>query len=264
LAGQITPGINFEVSNLSYTPFLSSIFDGSSTTSYECIGKEDGQLQVGSVKVRRADETLVVLLLSNKSAQTLTDITTTVQVPEHFSFELQADPLIRIPPDTKTFSLSALPPSKTALEVIRMKHKKLGFNLAVIAQVQYTSEGQRTIVSDCNVFVEISDLLRPHDITIDAVGKVWHAHSHESKAKFTPATPVTSSSALLARFKTELSVHTVQVIRNEGIGAASLLNSELLLLMHVLVLPQSVDITVRSKDKSFTEVVMRYLHKLML
>jgi hypothetical protein len=239
---------------------MGSITDGSPTTSYERIGKEDDLLQVGFVKVLRAEETLVVLMLSNKSTYTLSDVTTTVQIPDHFSAELSADPLVRI--NAKTFSLAALPSARTVLEVISIKHKKHGYGLAITSQVQYTCEGRRANVSDCNIPVEINDLLRPHVITIEVVGKVWALHTHESKAKFTPATPVGSSSALLTRLKTDLSVHTVQVIGSEGIGAASLLHGELLL-MHVVVGPQSTDITVRSKDKSFTDVVMRYLHRLL-
>lgn len=213
----------------------------------------------------KANETLVVFLLSNRSTQTLTDVVTSVQVPEHFSAELVADPLVRI--SNLTFTLSALPADKTVLEVVRLKHKKFGFNLAVIAQVQYSCEGRRTNISDCNVHVEISDLLRPHVTNIDTVGKVWHTYTQESKAKITPAVPVESSAALLAKLQEEMGVHTVQVVRNEGIGAATLLGGELLL-MHVQVGPQAVggqaiDVLVRSKDKSFTEVVIRYLHKIL-
>lgn len=265
LASQVTPGSNFEVSNLSYTPFLGSIFDGSPSTTAVPIGKPDKQLHVGCAKVMRADETLLVFVLGNKSTQTLTDVVTSIQLPEHFSVELVADPVVRA--SAQTFSLSALPPGKVVLEVVRLKHKKLGFNLAVIAQVQYSSDGRRTNIADCNVHVEISDLLRPHVITIDQVGKVWHTYTHESKTKITPAVPPESSSALLEKLKAEMGIHTVQVIRNEGIGAAKLLNGELLL-MHVQVGPQAVggvavDVTVRTKDKSFTEVVVRYLHKLL-
>lgn len=260
LASQITPGTDFDISNFTYTPFMGSIMDGSSTTKYERIGKQDELLQVGFVKVLRADETLFVLMLSNKSQHTLTDVATTVQIPDHFSADLSADPLVRI--NARTFVLAALPASRTALEVIGLKHKKHGYNLAITSQIQYTCEGRRTNVSDCNIAVEIADMLRPNAITIDLVGKLWALHTHESKAKFTPATPVGTAAALLARLKTELSIHTVQVIGNEGIGAASLLQGELLL-MHVMVGPQAADITVRSKDKSFTEVTMRYLHRML-
>ena len=251
---------------------MGSIMDGSPTTAYERIGKEDELLQVGCVKVLRAQETLLVFMLSNKSpTYTLSEVTTTVQIPDHFSAELSADPLVRI--NAKTFSLAALPTSRTVLEVISLKHKKHGYNLAVTSQVQYTWEGRRTNVSDCNVPLEICDFLRPHPITIDLVGNLWALHTHESKAKFTPATSVASSSALLTRLKTDLFVHTVQVIGNEGIAAASLLNGELLL-MHVVVavaagaagavdVTSTVTVTVRSKDKSFTEVVIRYLHRLL-
>lgn len=260
LASQITPGSNFDISNLTYTPFMGSIMDGSPTTAYERIGKEDEILQVGCMKVMRPEDTLLVLMLSNKSKHTLTDVTTTVQIPDHFSFELFADPIVRI--NTKTFTLAALPAAKTALEVISLKHKKLGYNLAITSQVQYTCEGRRTNVSDCNIRVEINDLLRPNVVTIDVVGSVWAQHTHESKAKFTLATPVGTSTEFLARLKKDMSIHPVQVIGHEGIGAATLLSGETLL-MHVMVGAQSVDITIRSKDKSFTDVVMRYLHHLL-
>lgn len=220
-------------------------------------------MQVGYAKVLRKDETLVVLLVSNKSAQGVTDVISTVQLPEHFATELSADPLVRIS-GTNTFHLASLPPGKTALEVLRLKHKKHGFNLAITIQVQYAFEGRKVAVSDCNVLLEISDFLRPHVINTDSFGKLWGTHPHEKKAKLTPAVPITSSAVLLEKLKTSASAHPVQVIGNEGIAATSLLgNTNELMLMHVLVLPQSVDVTIRSKDKSFTEVVMRYLHKLL-
>lgn len=219
-------------------------------------------MQVGCIKVWKKDETLVVLLVSNKSTKGVTDVVTTVQIPEHFAAELSADPLVVT--GNSSFTLSSLPASKTALEVIRLRHKKHGFNLAITAHVQYSVEGRRVVVSNCDVLMEINDLLRPHVIHTEAFGKLWGTHPHEKKAKFTPAPPIQSSSALLTKLKTAMSVHPVQVIGNEGIAAASLLElpSELLFL-HVLVLPTSVDVTIRSKDKSFTEVVMRYLHKLL-
>lgn len=261
LAGQIVAGSNFDFSNLTYTPFIGSLFDGGSPTSNnDQIGKEDDRVRVGCVKVWRKEETLVVLLVSNKSAQTLTDVVTTVNIPEHFSVGLSGDPLVRCAGNT--FSLASLPPSKTVLEVLSLKHKKHGFNLAITAQVQYSFEGKKTIISDCNVIMEISDMLRPHVISTDVFGKLWATHPHEKKSKFTPAIPVASSAALLEKLKASMSVHPVQVIGNEGIAATSLLQGELMLL-HALVLPQSVDITIRSKDKSFSEVVIRHLHKLM-
>ncbi len=241
LAGQIVSGTNFDIANLSYTPFLGQVFDPSSPSSQnERIGRDDERVRVGYARVWKKDETWIVFLISNKTAQAVQEVTTSVNVPEHYSFELAADPLVQCNPANTSFTLASLPAGKTVLEVVKLRHKKHGFNLALTAQVQYAYEGRKSAITDCNVIMEISDLLRPHPLTTDVFGKNWIAYPHEKKAKFTHSEPVGNTSSLLEKLKTNMMVHPVQVIGGEGIAVASLLQSPELLLVHALVLPNQV------------------------
>lgn len=219
----------------------------------------------------KQDHALLVFFLSNASAGTITDVNLDVNVPDHFSAEDSADNVVRInfTNTIHTFSVSSIATHITIVAATKLRYRKHGFSLSVSGNVKYrapaanaTTKGKESSLSSWQIPIEINDMLRPITLNTDAFGKQWAAHTMEKKARFTPSTPYSSAALLLEAVCKGLNIKLVQLIGNEGIAAGQLINGDMCL-MHALVVGLAVDITIRTKDKSYTEVVSRQLSKII-
>ena len=231
----------------------------------------DATVRASYVKAFKKEDTIVVFFLSNANAATITDVCFEVTVPDHFAAEASVDNIVRVAVNNnvQTFTVPSIGTHITVVIAIKLRHRKHGFNLALLGNLKYRTPAANTATKGKDISlpawqipIEISDMLRPLTLNTDAFGKQWAAHAQEKKARFTPTTPFASSAALMDVLCNGLYIKLVQLIGNEGIAAGALVNGDVCL-VHASVVGLAVDVTVRTKDKSFTEVVVRQLHKII-
>jgi len=228
----------------------------------------DNNLRVAFTKLFKKEETVFVLLISNTNSNPqniLKNVAVNLTLPEHLGIEFSTDDIVRVAGDTLT--VPSLAPRFTVVEALRLRHKKHGFNIVLSGRTSYrtgTSSGLKAL-PDWQISVELSDMLRPYTLKTDSFEKHWAENTQEKKFRIVPTIPLSTPKDLLDLLGKELSFLPVQVIRNEGIAAASFARgtSSDVCLLYSIVGPQGVDLIVRSKDKFFTEVLARQLHKVI-
>jgi len=105
------------------------------------------------------------------------------------------------------------------------------------------------------------DLMRPHVITTPQFGQMWPVHGAEWKGQAYSAIsdkPPVFMQLMASRFQ----LHPVEVIGMECIACGKLVGSDITVLVHGklgLMAGRALELTVRSKEKRFTDVLQRAL-----
>eukprot|EP01100_Stratorugosa_tubuloviscum_P008402 TRINITY_DN3503_c0_g4_i2.p1 TRINITY_DN3503_c0_g4~~TRINITY_DN3503_c0_g4_i2.p1 ORF type:complete len:265 (+),score=89.63 TRINITY_DN3503_c0_g4_i2:46-840(+) len=103
--------------------------------------------------------------------------------------------------------------------------------------------------------IKFYDLLREQDLNIERFSESWRSHREELKINWIQKT-VQETERILKSF---LNAKIIQIIGNECIACAKLINNESLLLLHVNCVTNSI--IIRSRDRQLSEIIANLITK---
>eukprot|EP01102_Stenamoeba_stenopodia_P016901 TRINITY_DN5972_c0_g1_i1.p1 TRINITY_DN5972_c0_g1~~TRINITY_DN5972_c0_g1_i1.p1 ORF type:complete len:1192 (-),score=301.43 TRINITY_DN5972_c0_g1_i1:58-3633(-) len=227
----------------------------------QLLTKSDSQLSISYFKCWKPDETLVVLFFGNSGAGELLKCTASLETPANLKSELVGDKGVTI--RHNQVLIQSLAPKETTVALVKLRFRQHSFSANIEGKVQYVNDQKENKHVSFSVAVDLIDLLRPNPINTPKFGELWPSHTHESKAVFT-STNFKSPKEYLTFLQSKLNVHPIEIIGIEAIASAKLINSESLVMVHSKINNAGiVEVTVRTKDKLFTDVVIRYLQRII-
>eukprot|EP01113_Clastostelium_recurvatum_P042805 TRINITY_DN6977_c0_g1_i1.p1 TRINITY_DN6977_c0_g1~~TRINITY_DN6977_c0_g1_i1.p1 ORF type:complete len:407 (-),score=141.99 TRINITY_DN6977_c0_g1_i1:44-1159(-) len=269
LATQVKRIDNYDLPNLNYTPYMRSLLEGSNHSSTSLVS--NSSVRVSLMKLTHSkDELGLVLLVSNVTqGATLHDVTCSYQLspPDTLTAMLDADAGVEVlealGPNTKA-RLAQLPPRTTLAQGLHLRFKKHTFQNSVAVTVSYSpGSGQAPVILPAQtISIDLVDLLRPCRLQTEQVAAVWGSYTQSRTLSIQPSLrPIASARDAIDA----LNMTVVQIIGNEGIGASEMITTHDKVLVHAKTdqaqRPPNVEITVRTQDKFFTEVVTRNVYK---
>eukprot|EP01113_Clastostelium_recurvatum_P042806 TRINITY_DN6977_c0_g1_i2.p1 TRINITY_DN6977_c0_g1~~TRINITY_DN6977_c0_g1_i2.p1 ORF type:complete len:1301 (-),score=435.89 TRINITY_DN6977_c0_g1_i2:44-3634(-) len=269
LATQVKRIDNYDLPHLNYTPYMRSLLEGSNHSSTSLVS--NSSVRVSLMKLTHSkDELGLVLLVSNVTqGATLHDVTCSYQLspPDTLTAMLDADAGVEVlealGPNTKA-RLAQLPPRTTLAQGLHLRFKKHTFQNSVAVSVSYSpGPGQAPVILPAQTIpIDLVDLLRPCRLQTEQVAAVWGSYSQSRTLSIQPSLrPIASARDAIDA----LNMTVVQIIGNEGIGASEMITTHDKVLVHAKTdqaqRPPNVEITVRTQDKFFTEVVTRNVYK---
>eukprot|EP01137_Pigoraptor_chileana_P031775 Opistho-2@20145 len=134
------------------------------------------------------------------------------------------------------------------------------------AKVTYTDDKGASKFSNISLALPISDIMRPARLTTADFGAKWPTLAGAERRQTISGGSVRTASELLDRAKGALKAHAVEMIGEEGLAAAKILQTQHVMLLHGKVSGQQsghlsghreLEVLVRSPDIRFTEAVVR-------
>jgi hypothetical protein len=116
----------------------------------------------------------------------------------------------------------------------------------------YTDNEKQIHNQTLSIKLDVVDLMRPAQLTSQEFGQLWTSYSHEKKIQVKGNHNVQS---FTSRVEADLKVKIIQIIDQEAIGAAQLINTNEKILFHGKVLKTAVAITIKTKDKPTSEML---------
>jgi len=269
---------NFDYDNLTPTPLILREIDGKPRSHHTGqILVNDTDLRIAYFNVWNDDAVCVVLFVTNKSEATLDNIALDLTPPANCQVSYQADTVVDLSQTSAhKVHITAIPSRATVLVLLTLTVTQYTIHSMILSGiVSYKSvSGHSDIMRIAKFLVplELCDVLRAKEITLDTYGQQWAAHTAEEKLSVRHAE--TASFKTVDAFVTSLKnwhFYPVKVIGKEIVSCARFLRTvaqkstseESLVLLHSKVdtATQTFDFKVRTKDKVLTELVIRFLNQ---
>jgi hypothetical protein len=244
VSAKMSPAVQAKLSGLRRSPANGDVSLGGSAA-----------LAVSWFKAFPGEKLLLVMLLTNTSGATLSDVAVQLDLPNGLSVNYDGDPL----PQGKgpTFIVARIGPNSTATSLVYLSASnpmcaaKLGPNAVGVA-VSYT--GAPSLVRGA-IGLDLSDLLRPAPMTTDRFGAHWKGATAEKKWTVSPTT-VTTPADFIARAQNAVGLYHVQKINLENICAGKLVapanQDNTLCLVHGRFKGTALEVTVRTANADYT------------
>jgi len=136
------------------------------------------------------------------------------------------------------------------------------FDLALQGQLSYADAGSaEPHLLPFKLALTTQQLLRPHSITTQQFGQLWPAHSAEWKGQAYSSCG-SNPQAFMSLLERSFALHPVEIIGVECIACGKLVGSDQMVLVHGklgLMAGRALELTVRTREKRFTESLQRQL-----
>lgn len=224
----------------------------------------------------------VVLFITNKRDSELSNITLDLTPPTNFQVSYQADSVVDLSQSSMhKVHIVMMPARTTVLVLLTLTPTHFTIHPMTLSVIVSYKSGSSSHNEAMRIFkflvpIEVVDLLRAKEITLESYSQQWPIHTAEEKLSVRHSQQNSSTSASMMSmdsFITSLKswhFHPVKVIGKEVVSCARFLRTvnqpssseESLVLLHSKVdtSTQTVDFKVRTKDKILTELVIRFLN----
>lgn len=261
MAAAPAPAAGLDLNTLSLPPQLAGLVaipgaarEPAAGTS-RCAG--DSVLSVAFYKVFAPDALHLVLFLANTSAgQAVPAAQIALQAPSYLRPTVQGGS----PAGPGTVQVGPIPPRGSAAVVVSLALAAVPQSGSIRGTVAYQGGAaplQFSIESD------VTDCLRPAPIDTPAFGGIWTQPAMAAEAVNTvpaAATSVRTPTDLMARVGPQLRMHPVQAIAatSEAIAAARVMGlPTVFCLLHARLLPQGLELRIKTAEANFTQAVVQ-------
>jgi hypothetical protein len=211
----------------------------------------DSFINVEHYKFWKDDAVVLALVFNTERGYTLSNITCQFQPPTKFEMKFETDS-----PNSSernnSITINRLEPGTPVTLLVNLRLTSFGFGLGFMGTIIYTDNEKQIHNQTLSIKLDVVDLMRPAQLTSQEFGQLWTSYSHEKKIQVKGNHNVQS---FTSRVEADLKVKIIQIIDQEAIGAAQLINTNEKILFHGKVLKTAVAITIKTKDKPTSEML---------
>jgi AP-4 complex subunit epsilon-1 len=213
----------------------------------------DTYLNVEYYKFWKDDSVTLALVFNTERGFTLSNLNCQFQPPTRFEMKFETDS-----PNSfergNTITLQRLEPGTPITLLIHLRLNSFGFGLGFMGTIIYTDNEKQIHNQTLNVQLDVVDLMRPLQMTSEEFGQLWTSYPHEKRiqVKGNYSVPTFTN-----KIENDFKIKIIQVIDQEAIGAAQLINTNEKILFHGKVIKTGVAFTTKARDKPITEILCR-------
>ncbi|KAL0479865.1 hypothetical protein AKO1_007392 [Acrasis kona] len=224
---------------------------------------KDDLLSVDQIKFWKSDSIVLALVFSTERGYSLTNITCRFQAPTKFLLSFECDaPDVRIS-NNNTVVIPRLDMGTSVTLLVEMKLSSFGFGLALMGTVMYSDHERQTHNQSLSVQLNVVDVMRPLVVAESEISKLWVGVSNDFIKKTTINSSSYSIQAYVEKLERDLKIKVIQIIGQEAIGAARLINIDEKVLFHGAIKNNGVYFSTKVRDKPTNEILSKFAQKML-
>jgi len=209
-------------------------------------------LLVSSLKVFRDEELCVALLLQNKTAAALLNVSVSFVAPASTTVSACHGEPGSAAATPSTVQLRAIQPQTTSTAFVHLRFARVAPQMHLTGRCVYSTVSGSTDAVSFSVPLVISDFLRALPLPTATFGQQWKQFSCERSLVITPC-PAKTPAEYLDLLSQRMHVAKGQIIRQEAIASATLINLNKTVLFHGTLKGVALHLLIRSNDKPLCE-----------